>query len=128
MLTKEVISTEAAPEAVGPYSQAIKAGNFLFLSGQLPLDAETGSIIGDGIETQTRQSIENMRSILSSVGLSLTDAVKTTVFLKDLGHFSEMNQIYQEYFNKDAPARSCVEVSRLPKDALIEIEAIAIIK
>jgi len=128
MLGKEVISTEAAPKASGPYSQAVKAGDFLFLSGQLPIEPQTGNIIGDDIETQARQSMENMRSILSSAGASLTDVVKTTVFLKDLGYFSQMNQIYQEYFNKDAPARSCFEVSRLPKDALIEIEAIAIIK
>lgn len=128
MLSKQVISTKAAPEAAGPYSQAVKAGDFLFLSGQLPLSPQTGNIIGNDIETQTRQSIENMRSILSSVGGSLTNVVKTTVFLKDLRHFSQMNQIYQEYFSKNAPARSCVEASRLPKDALIEIEAIAIIK
>lgn len=126
-MSKEVISTEAAPKAVGPYSQAIKAGFFLFLSGQLPIEPKTGNIIADDIETQTRQSIENMRSILSFVGASLTDIVKTTVFLKNLGYFSQMNQIYQEYFDKNAPARSCVEVSRLPKDSLIEIEAIAII-
>lgn len=127
MLVKEVITSKAAPKAVGPYSQAIKAGDFLFLSGQLPLDPQTGNIIGDDIETQTRQSIENIRSILSSIGASLSDVIKTTVFLKDIGHFPQMNQIYQEYFNTDAPARSCCEVSRLPKDALIEIESIAII-
>jgi len=128
MLVKEVITCEVAPKAVGPYSQAIRAGNFLFLSGQLPLDPQTGNITGDDIETQTRQSIENIRSILSSIGASLSDVIKTTVFLKDIGHFSQMNQTYQEYFNTDAPARSCLEVSRLPKEALIEIEAIAIIK
>ena len=128
MLVKEVITSEAAPKAVGPYSQAIKAGNFLFLSGQLPLDPQTGNIAGDDIETQTRQSIENMRSILSATGASLSDVIKTTVLLKDIGHFSQMNQTYQEYFHTGAPARSCFEVSRLPKDALIEIESIAIIK
>jgi 2-iminobutanoate/2-iminopropanoate deaminase len=127
MLSKEIISTEAAPKAVGPYSQAIKVGSFLFLSGQLPLHPQTGNVIGDNIESQTRQSIENIRSILSSLGSFLTDVVKTTVFLKDMGHFSQMNQIYQEYFDKDAPARSCFEVSRLPKDVLIEIESIAIV-
>ncbi len=128
MLVKEVITSEAAPKAVGPYSQAIKTGNFLFLSGQLPLDPQTGNITGDDIETQTRQTIENIRSILSAIGASLSDVIKTTVLLKDMGHFSQMNQTYQEYFNTDAPARSCFEVSRLPKDALIEIESIAIIK
>jgi len=128
ILVKEVITSEAAPKAVGPYSQAIKTGNFLFLSGQLPLDPQTGNVIGDDIETQTRQSIENIRSILSSIGASLSDVIKTTVLLKDIGHFSQMNQTYQEYFNTDAPARSCFEVLRLPKDALIEIESIAITK
>ena len=127
MLVKEVISTEAAPKAVGPYSQAIKVANFLFISGQLPLDPQTGNIIGDDIETQTRQSIENIRSILSSVGASLSDVVKTTVFLKDIGDYSQMNQTYQEYFDRDAPARSCFEVSRLPRNALLEIESIAVI-
>jgi 2-iminobutanoate/2-iminopropanoate deaminase len=127
MLVKEVISTETAPKAVGPYSQAIKVGDFLFLSGQLPLDARTGTIVGDDVQTQTRQSIENIRSILSSTGASLADVVKTTVFLKDMRHFEQMNQVYQEYFDRDAPARSCFEVSRLPKDALTEIESIAMI-
>jgi 2-iminobutanoate/2-iminopropanoate deaminase len=120
--------TEAAPGAVGPYSQAIKVGGFLFLSGQLALDPQTRRLVGDDIEAQTRQAIENIRSILSSVGASLSDVVKNTVFLKDMSHFSPMNQIYQEYFGVDAPARSCVEVSRLPIDALIEIESIAIAK
>ena len=123
---KKVIAAAGAPKAIGPYSQAVKAGRFLFLSGQLPLDPETGNISGDGIKTQTRQAIENIKSILASAGASLSDVVKTTVFLKDIGHFPEMNQVYQQYFATDAPARSCVEVSRLPKDVLIEIESIAI--
>lgn len=123
---KKVIAAAGAPKAIGPYSQAVKAGRFLFLSGQLPLDPETGNISGDEIEAQTRQVIENIKSILASAGASLSDVVKTTVFLKDIGHFPEMNQVYQQYFATDAPARSCVEVSRLPKDVLIEIESIAI--
>jgi 2-iminobutanoate/2-iminopropanoate deaminase len=123
---KKVIAAAGAPKAIGPYSQAVKAGRFLFLSGQLPLDPETGNISGDGIGTQTRQAIENIKSILAAAGASLSDVVKTTVFLKDIGHFPEMNQVYQQYFAAGAPARSCVEVSRLPKDALIEIESIAI--
>ena len=123
---KKVIAAAGAPKAIGPYSQAVKAGRFLFLSGQLPLDPETGNISGDGIKAQTRQAIENIKSILASAGVSLSDVVKTTVFLKDIGHFPEMNQVYQQYFAADAPARSCVEVSRLPKDVLIEIESIAI--
>jgi 2-iminobutanoate/2-iminopropanoate deaminase len=123
---KKVIAAAGAPKAIGPYSQAVKAGRFLFLSGQLPLDPETGNISGDGIEAQTKQAIENIKSILAAAGASLSDVVKTTVFLKDIGHFPEMNQVYQQYFAADAPARSCVEVSRLPKDVLIEIESIAI--
>jgi len=128
MSVKEVITSRAAPKAVGPYSQAIKAGNILFLSGQLPLDPQTGNIVPGNIEAQTRQSIENIKSILASASTSLSNVVKTTVFLENIEHFPEMNLVYQEYFNVDAPARSTVEVSRLPKDALIEIEAIAIIK
>ncbi len=123
---KKVIAAAGAPKAIGPYSQAVKAGRFLFLSGQLPLDPETGNISGDGIKTQTRQAIENIKSILAAADASLSDVVKTTVFLKDIGHFPGMNQVYQQYFATGAPARSCVEVSRLPKDALVEIESIAI--
>ncbi len=123
---KKVITAAGAPKAIGPYSQAVRAGRFLFLSGQLPLDPETGNISGDEIKTQTRQAIENIKSILAAAGVSLSDVVKTTVFLKDIGHFPEMNQVYRQYFATEAPARSCVEVSRLPKDVLIEIESIAI--
>ena len=127
-LAKEVISTEAAPKAVGPYSQAIKAGNFLFISGQLALNPKTGEIVSGGIEAQTKQSIENIKSILASAGASLRDVVKTTVFLKDMGQFAQMNKVYQEYFGAGAPARSTVEVAKLPRDGLVEIESIAIVK
>ena len=126
MTNKMVISTNKAPAAVGPYSQAIRAGNLLFLSGQLPLDPESGNIIGDSIEAQTKQAIENIKSILSVTRLSLSNIVKTTVFLKDIKHFPLMNNIYQQYFSEDSPARSCFEVSNLPMNALIEIESIAI--
>ena len=125
-MLKKVIAAAGAPKAIGPYSQAVKAGRFLFISGQLPLDPETGNTSGDEIEAQTRQVIENIKSILAAAGASLSDVVKTTVFLKDIGHFPEMNQVYRQYFAADAPARSCIEVSRLPKDVLIEIESIAI--
>ena len=127
-LAKEVISSEAAPKAVGPYSQAIKAGNFLFISGQLALNPKTGEIVSGGIEAQTKQSIENIKSILSSAGASLRDVVKTTVFLKDMEQFAQMNKVYQEYFGAGAPARSTVEVAKLPRDGLVEIESIAIVK
>jgi len=126
MITKQVITTDKAPKAVGPYSQAIKAGNYLFLSGQLPIDPSTGKFSGDNIETQTRQAIENVKAILSSVGSSLEHVVKTTVFLKNMEDFPKMNEVYQQYFKTNAPARSCVEVSRIPKDALVEVESIAI--
>ena len=126
MTDKKVVSTNNAPPAVGPYSQAIRAGSFLFLSGQLPLDSKSGAIVGDDIETQTKQVINNINAVLSATGLSLSDIVKTTVFLKDIQHFSLMNSTYKEYFNEDPPARSCFEVSNLPMNALIEIESIAI--
>ncbi|MFH1169840.1 MAG: RidA family protein [Chloroflexota bacterium] len=125
MSVKEVVSAAAAPAAIGPYSQAIMAGDMMFLSGQLPLDPRSGEIVAGGIEAQTRQSLENIKAILSSVGGTMADIVKTTVFLKDIGHFSPMNRVYQEYFRTEAPARSCIEVSNLPKDALVEIESIA---
>jgi 2-iminobutanoate/2-iminopropanoate deaminase len=127
MVIKKVIISPSAPKAVGPYSQAIRAGNFLFLSGQLPLDPATGNIVGNDIETQTRQALENIKAVLSAAGASLTDVVKTTVFLKDLEQFTSMNKIYQEYFLKDAPARSTIEVARIPRDALIEIESVALL-
>ncbi|MBI2836522.1 MAG: RidA family protein [Chloroflexi bacterium] len=125
---RQIISSDAAPKAVGPYSQAIRAGNFLFVSGQLALDPKTGNMVEDSIEAQTRQSIENIKAILSTVGASLADVVKTTVFLKDMGHFAAMNAVYQQYFGSGAPARSTVEVARLPRDGLVEIEAVAIIR
>jgi len=123
---KEVISTDAAPKAIGPYSQAIKAGSFLFISGQLPINPSNGEIHGD-IKVQTRQSLENIKSILIAANLSLSDVVKTTVFLKNLDEFSAMNEVYSGYFTQNAPARSAVEVSRIPRGALVEIEAIAVI-
>ena len=126
MPARKIISTKAAPAAVGPYSQAIRAGGFVFVSGQLPLDPQTGGIASGGIEAQTRQSLENVKAILAATGITLENVVKTTVFLKDMRHFAAMNQVYLQYFSSGAPARSCVEVSNLPKDALVEIEAIAV--
>lgn len=127
MSQKKVVSTNTAPAAIGPYSQAIQAGNLLFLSGQLPVNPKTGEFAGSDVTTQARQSIENIRAILESIGLSLADVVKTTVFLKDMNSFAAMNAVYQEFFPADPPARSCVEVSRLPKDALVEIESVALL-
>ena len=127
MTSKKIISTDAAPKAIGPYSQAVRAGSLLFISGQLPSDPKTGNIVGSDIKIQTKQSIENIKGILVAAGVSLANVVKTTVFLKSMDNFGEMNQVYQQYFTGDAPARSTVEVARLPKDALVEIESVAII-
>ncbi len=124
-MTKEIIRTDKAPKAIGPYSQAVKIGNLMFLSGQLPINPITGEIKGD-IKVQTKQVLENIMAILSSAGASMQDIVKTTVFLKDLNDFNSMNEVFQEYFVKDPPARACVEVSKIPRGALIEIESIAI--
>ena len=119
------ISTDKAPAAIGPYSQAVKAGNFIFVSGQIPVDPSTGSFSGVDIRTQTRQSLTNIKNILASEGLDLNSCVRIGVYLKDMDMFSEMNEVYAEFFGKDCPARAAVEVARLPKDALVEIEAIA---
>jgi 2-iminobutanoate/2-iminopropanoate deaminase len=125
-MSRLIIKTTNAPEAIGPYSQAVKLGNLLFVSGQLPIDPATGKITGD-IKEQARQSLENLKAILIASGASLVNVLKTTVFLKNMDDFTLMNGIYQVYFPKDAPARSTVEVARIPRGALIEIEAIAAI-
>ncbi|MBO7553686.1 MAG: RidA family protein [Bacteroidaceae bacterium] len=121
---KEVISSKKAPGAIGPYSQGIKAGGLVFVSGQLPIDAATG-IMAEGIEQQTRQSLTNIQHILSEAGLTMNDVVKTTVFLADMSLFGDMNKVYATFFEKDCPARSAVAVKALPKEALVEIESIA---
>lgn len=125
---KQIVETEKAPKPIGPYSQAIIAqGKFVFISGQIPLTPE-GTLIGDDIQLQTRQAILNIKSILESIGASLNNVVKTTVLMKDLNHFAEMNKVYEEFFAESKPARAAFQVARLPKDALIEIEAIALIE
>lgn len=121
---KEVIATTAAPAAIGPYSQAIKIGNLLFISGQIPVDPATGSI-PDGIKAQTMQSISNIKAILSQAGLSIDNVVKTTVFLADMSLFGDMNEVYGKEFTDPYPARSAVAVKELPKQVLVEIETIA---
>ncbi len=121
---KEVISTQSAPAAIGPYSQAIKTGNMLFISGQIPIDPATG-LMADGIKAQTRQSIANIKAILKEAGLSIDDVVKTTVFLADMSLFGPMNEVYEAEFSSPYPARSAVAVKELPKQALVEIETIA---
>ena len=122
---KTVISTQNAPAAIGPYSQGIQAGNTIYVSGQIPIDPATGEFAGQDIKTQTRQSLTNISNILAAAGASMADVVKTTVLLNDIADFAAMNEVYATFFPQNAPARSAVEVARLPKDALVEIEAIA---
>jgi 2-iminobutanoate/2-iminopropanoate deaminase len=127
-MPKKVIATDAAPKAVGPYSQAIQTGNFVFLSGQLALNPQNGEMVGSDISTQTKQVIENIKGVLGAAGASLVDVVKTTVFLQNMNDFARMNEVYQQYFGDSAPARSTVEVAKLPKNGLVEIESIAVVK
>ncbi len=123
---KKIISTNKAPAAIGPYSQAVEAGGLLFISGQLPVDPATGNLAPAGIEVQTETVIKNLTAILASEGLGLDHIVKTTVYLADLSQFAEMNGVYGKFFAKNSPARATVEVKALPKSALVEIEAIAV--
>ncbi|HIU56752.1 MAG TPA: RidA family protein [Candidatus Ornithomonoglobus merdipullorum] len=117
------ISTNKAPAAIGPYSQAIISGNILFCSGQIPLDPETGAI-PEGVEAQAEQALTNVKNLIESAGGKIDNVVKTTVFIKDMDDFGKINEIYAKYFTEPFPARSCVEVARLPKDVLLEVEAI----
>jgi 2-iminobutanoate/2-iminopropanoate deaminase len=129
-MSKQVIRTEQAPAPLGPYNQAIAAsGKMLFVAGQIPLDPQSGNVVGAGdITAQTKQVMANLEAILTEAGANWDQVVKTSVFLTDLANFSPMNQVYAQYFDEDtAPARACVEVSRLPKDVLVEIECIAVI-
>ena len=121
----EAIHTEKAPKAIGPYSQAIKAGNMVFASGQIPVDPATGEFAEGGIKGQTRQSLTNAQAILKEAGTDLSKVIKTTVFLSDMGNFAAMNEVYAEFFQQPYPARSAVAVKDLPKGALVEIECIA---
>ncbi|MEX1307873.1 MAG: RidA family protein [Eubacteriales bacterium] len=125
-MSKKVIATEQAPAAIGPYSQGVTAGNMVFVSGQIPIDPATGELAGQDIEAQTHQSLKNVSAVLKAAGLTLDNVVKTTVFLKDMDSFSVMNTVYASYFSAPFPARAAVEVARLPKNVLVEIEAIAI--
>jgi 2-iminobutanoate/2-iminopropanoate deaminase len=125
---RTIITTPAAPAAVGPYAQGISAGGFVFCSGQLPINAASGSI-PDGVAAQTRQSLDNVSTVMKAAGADMNSIVKTTVFLKDMNDFAVMNGIYAEYFAQgNAPARSTVEVARLPRDVLVEVEAIAVLR
>ena len=124
-MTKEVINTNNAPEAIGPYSQGVIVGDFVYTSGQIPLNPVTGELVTD-IKLATKQSMENIKAILEEAGSSLNNVVKTSIFLKDLNDFEAVNEVYGTYFIENKPARSCVQVAKLPKDAVIEIEAIAV--
>lgn len=122
---KSPIHTNHAPAAIGPYSQAVKVGSLVFVSGQIPVDPATGEFAGPDIETQTHQSLKNLKAILEEAGSGLEKVVKTTVFLQDMKDFAAMNGVYAQYFKEPFPARAAVQVGRLPKDALVEIECVA---
>ena len=124
-MEKEIILNKKAPAAIGPYSPGLKAGNLIFVSGQIPIDPKTGEMKEGDIEVKAKIVLENLKAVLEPYSIGLENVVKTTVFLKDMNNFVRVNKVYGEYFKEKFPARSCVEVSRLPKDAEIEIEAIA---
>jgi 2-iminobutanoate/2-iminopropanoate deaminase len=123
---REIVATEAAPQAIGPYSQAIQIGNFVFTSGQIPIDPKTGAFVEGGIAEQTEQVLRNLAEVLRAAGTSLEAVVKTTVFLADMNDFAAMNEVYGRYFSNEPPARSTVQAARLPRDARVEIDAIAV--
>lgn len=124
-MSKSQIKTSEAPQAIGPYSQAIKSGDFLFASGQIPLDPKTGEVVKGGIEEETRQVLANVQAILKAAGTTTAAVVKTTIFLADMGDFAKVNELYATAFSEPFPARSTVQVARLPRDVRVEIEVIA---
>ena len=126
-MDKKIIKTNNAPEAIGPYSQGVVIGNLLFTSGQIPIDINSGTVPST-IKEQTITALNNVKGVVEAAGLKMSDIIKMTVFITDMNNFAEINEIYKTYFESDFPARSCVEVSRLPKDVMIEIEAIASLK
>lgn len=121
----ELINSTAAPAAIGPYSHAVRAGNTLYVSGQIPLDPETGTVAGTDMETQAGQALKNLKAVVESAGLTVESIVKTTVFVSDLSLFDQLNTVYARFMGEHKPARVCVEVARLPKDVMVEIDAIA---
>ena len=124
-MSKEAVSSPEAPKAIGPYSQAVRAGQFLFASGQIPLDPATGAVVEGDISAQTRRVMENLSAVLASAGLSFAHVVRTTVFLADMGEFAAVNEVYGKYFSEPYPARATVQVARLPRDVRVEIDLIA---
>ena len=127
-IMKKIIKTVEAPQAIGPYSQAVEAGGFVFVSGQIPLEPSSGNLVQGDVREQTRRVMENAGTILGAAGCTMADVVKVTIFLKDMNDFSAVNEVYGSYFTADPPARATVEVSRLPKDAAVEMDFIAIKK
>ena len=127
VLMKETITTNNAPGAIGPYSQAIKAGGMVFCSGQIPIDIATGEFVSDVVAEQTEQVLKNLSEVLIAAGTSLDNVVKTTVFLADMNDFAEMNEVYGRYFSENKPARATVQAARLPRDAKVEIDCIAVV-
>lgn len=123
----EIVSTENAPSAIGPYSQAVKTGNMVFCSGQIPIDPQTGEFVSNDIVEQTEQVFKNLTAVLEAAGTSLNKVVKTTVFLADMNDFVAMNEVYAKYFNENKPARATVQAARLPRDARVEIDCIALV-
>lgn len=126
MMTIETVTTDKAPGAIGPYSQAVKAGGMIFCSGQIPIDPATGAFVSDDVAGQTRQVLVNLSAVLDAAGSGLDKVVKTTVFLADMADFAAMNEVYAEFFSENKPARATVQAARLPKDAKVEIECIAL--
>jgi 2-iminobutanoate/2-iminopropanoate deaminase len=124
---KEIIATDQAPRAIGPYSQAVRAGNVIFASGQIPIDPATGEFVAGGVAEQTEQVMRNIRAVLEAAGSGLNQIVKTTVFLADLNDFTAMNEVYARFFPETPPARATIQAARLPRDARVEIEAIAVL-
>ncbi|MGM9571476.1 MAG: RidA family protein [bacterium] len=127
-MEKKIIKTDKAPGAIGPYSQAVQIGSLLYTSGQIPLDPATGEVVQGDIKLQTKRVLDNLAGVLAAAGSSFDQVVKTMVFIKDMNDFSALNEVYAEYFVNDPPARSCVEVARLPKDVKVEIELIALVQ
>lgn len=127
-MSLKIVHTNNAPKAIGPYSQGVIAGQFLFVSGQMPVNSETNELVIGDIKIKTRTVLDNLKAIIEEANASLADVVKTTIFLKDMDKFSEVNEVYSQYFTENPPARACVEVARLPKDVDVEIEAIVFLK
>ena len=124
---KEIVATENAPSAIGPYSQAVKTGGMVFCSGQIPIDVATGEFVSNDVAEQTEQVLKNLSAVLEAAGTSLNNVVKTTVFLSDMNDFAAMNEIYAKYFSENKPARATVQAARLPRDARVEIDCIAVV-